>query len=83
MTITCGIQTTGVVTMGTKVIHNTCNMAICDLPDMYAQSSRATGLMAEGIHIRQIPHGHVTTVTYNFIYILYLYTVNQEMFKVK
>ena len=42
------------------MIHNTCNMAIRDLPDMYAQSPRA-----EGIHIRQILHGHVTTITYS------------------
>ena len=34
-------------------------MAIRDLPDMYALSPRALG-----IHIRQIPHGHVTTITY-------------------
>ena len=40
MTITCGIQPTGVVTMAMEVLHNTCNMCICDLPDMYA------GLMA-------------------------------------
>jgi len=31
-----------------------------DLPDMYAQSSRAAGLRAEGIHIRQITSAHVT-----------------------
>ena len=47
-----------------KVIHITCNMCTRDLPDMYARSLRATGLMAEGIHIRQIPHTHVTTITY-------------------
>ena len=35
---------------------------IRDLPDMYAQSPRA-----EGIHIRQIPHGHVTTIIYHFV----------------
>ena len=35
MTITCGIQSTGVVTMAMEVLHNTCNMCICDLPDMY------------------------------------------------
>ena len=41
MTNTRGIKTTGVVTMhGNKVMHNTCNMAICDLPDMYALSPR-------------------------------------------
>ena len=46
------------------MIHNSCNMAMRDLPDMYAQSLRATGPRDEGIHIRQIPHGHVTTITY-------------------
>ena len=30
-----------------------------DLPDMYALSPRAPG-----IHIRQIPRSHVTTITY-------------------
>ena len=44
------------------MIHNTCNMAIRDLPDMYAQSPRAVGPRASGIHIRQITHGHVTTI---------------------
>ena len=38
-------------------------LAICDLPDMYALSPRACGPQALGIHIRQIPHGHVTTIT--------------------
>ena len=36
MTITCGSQPTGVVTMAMKVTYNTCNMCICDLPDMHA-----------------------------------------------
>ena len=36
MTITCGIQPTGVVTMAMKVLHNSCNMYICDMPDMNA-----------------------------------------------
>ena len=43
-----------------KVPHcctcNSCNMGTSDLPDMYTQSPRA-----EGIHIRQITSGHVTT----------------------
>ena len=34
-----------------------------DLPDMYALSPRAHGPRALGIHIRQIPHAHVTTIT--------------------
>ena len=45
------------------MIHSTCNMAIRDLPDMYTLSPRACGPQALGIHIRQIPHGHVTTIT--------------------
>ena len=36
MTITCGIQPNGVVTMVMEVLHNTCNMCIGDLSDMYA-----------------------------------------------
>ena len=48
------------------MIHNTFNMAVRDmpdmLPDMHAQSLRAAGQRAEGIHIRQIPHAHVTTI---------------------
>ena len=39
-------------------------MAIRDLPDMYTLIPRACGPRASGIHIRQIPHGHVTTITY-------------------
>ena len=35
MTITCGIEPTGVATMAMNVLHNTCNMCIGDLPDMY------------------------------------------------
>ena len=37
----------------------TCNMCTRDLPDIYALSPRASG-----IHIRQIPRTHVTTITY-------------------
>ena len=37
-------------------------MAIRDLPDMYALSPRAIRPQALGIHIRQIPHAHVTTI---------------------
>ena len=40
-------------------------MAIRGLPDMYALSPRARGPRAPGIHIRQIPHGHVPSITYN------------------
>ena len=35
-----------------------------DLPDMYALSPRACGPWALGIHIRQVPRAHVTTITY-------------------
>ena len=46
-----------------EVIHNTCNMGARDLPDMYALSAWACGPQASGIHIRQIPHAQVTTIT--------------------
>ena len=45
-------------------IRITCNMCTRDLPDMYALSPRACGPRALGIHIRQIPRAHVTTITY-------------------
>ena len=41
---------------------DSCNMGTRDLPDMYAQSPRAAGPRAEGIHIRQITSAHVTTI---------------------
>ena len=44
------------------MICNSCNMGIRNLPDMYAQSPRATGLGDEDIHIRQIMNAHVTRV---------------------
>ena len=34
-------------------------MYICDLPDMYALRLVALGF---SVHIRQIPHAHVTTI---------------------
>ena len=37
-------------------------MAMRDLPDMYAQGPRA-----EGMHIRQITNGHVTSIMYHFV----------------
>ena len=49
-----------------EVIHSTCNMGTRDSPDMYALSPRACGPRASGIHIRQIPRAHVTTITYVF-----------------
>ena len=49
----------------TEVIHITCNMCARDLPDMYALIPWACGPRASGIHIRQIPRAHVTTITCN------------------
>ena len=37
-------------------------MAIGDLPDMYARGPRA-----EGIDIRQITNGHITSIMYHFV----------------
>ena len=37
VTIICGIQPIGVVTMAMKVLHNTFNMWFHDLPDMYVK----------------------------------------------
>ena len=37
-------------------------MAMRDLSDMYARGPRA-----EGIHIRQITNGHVTSIMYHFV----------------
>ena len=45
------IQPTGAPTVAMKVLHNTLNMCMCDLPDMNALISWASGM-----HIRQIPH---------------------------
>ena len=39
-------------------------MAMGDLSDMYARGPRAAGSRAEGIHIRQITNGHVTSIMY-------------------
>ena len=46
-----------------KYVHvcNSCNIGISDLPNMYAQTSRAAGPRAESIHIRQITSAYVTT----------------------
>ena len=44
MAITCGIQPTSVVTMVVKVLHNTCNVCICELPDMNALVPLASGI---------------------------------------
>ena len=45
-----------------KVIHITCNIGARDSPDMYALSPQALG-----IHIRQIPRAHVTTITVHIV----------------
>ena len=45
-------------------VYNSCNIGTSDLPDMYAQSLRVTGLRAEGIHIRQITPAYVTANMY-------------------
>ena len=53
-----------------NALCNSCNMAMRDLPDMYARSLRVAGPRAEGIHIRQIMNGHVTTIMYHFVLIV-------------
>ena len=40
------------------MLHISCNIGTCDLPDMYALGP------ALGIHIRQITRAYVTTITY-------------------
>ena len=40
-------------------------MGMSDLPDMYAQSLRATGPRAEGIHIRQITSAYMLQLICN------------------
>ena len=67
MTITCGIQPIGVVTIAMKMLHNTCNMCILHLPDMNALIPQTWGPWALGIPIRQISCAHVTTITYIFL----------------
>ena len=52
--INCGIQPTDVVTMAMEMLHNTCNMCICDFPDM-----NVLGLW-------QIPYAHVITITCSY-----------------
>ena len=50
--------------MAMKVLYNTCNIYICDLPDM---NTWACDPLALGKHITQISHAHVTTITYNLV----------------
>ena len=47
------------------MLHISCNIGTSDLHDMYALSPRACGPRALGMHIRQITHAYVTTITYN------------------
>jgi len=54
--------------MHMEVLHMGCNMCTRDLPDMYTLSPRACGPRALGLHIRQIPRAHVTTITYRIIH---------------
>ena len=72
MTITCGIQPTGIVTMAMKVLHNTCNMCTLDLPDMNALipwsyiSGKSLMLKLQprdqSIRIRQITNAYVKII---------------------
>ena len=55
VTMTCGIQHASVVTMAMEVLHNSCNICIHDLPDMYALELQA--------YISANPHVHITTIT--------------------
>ena len=52
---------TDVISYMVIIIFDSCNMGTSDFPE-YAQSPRATGPRAEGIHIRQIMSAHVTTI---------------------
>ena len=45
------------------MLRNSCNTGTRGLPDMSTLSPRAHGPQASGIHIRQITHACVTTVT--------------------
>ena len=56
-------------------------MGTRDLPDMYAQSLRAAGPRAEGIHIRQITRAHVTSNMYHFRALLMHTTVHFVLYK--
>ena len=49
-------------------------MGMSDLPDMYAQSLRATGPRAEGIHIKQIMRAHV----HSYRTVMHLHTFYQR-----
>ena len=51
------------------MVRGACSMGARDLPDMYALGPLACGPRASGMHVRQIPCAHVTTITY----IIYIY----------
>jgi len=55
--------------MHMEALHISCNICTHDLPDMYALSPQACDPRALGIHIRQIPHAHVITITYILLHI--------------
>ena len=48
----------------TEVLHNSCNMSICVLPDMSTLIPLAYGPQDSGVRIRQNTHIHVTTTKY-------------------
>ena len=48
--------------MAMKVLHNTCNMCIRDLPDKMSSFLRPADLEAQA-YISHKPHAHVTTIT--------------------
>ena len=50
----------------TEVLHITCNMCTRDLPDVYTLSRQACSPWVLGIHIRQIPYAHVTTISVSY-----------------
>ena len=61
------------VTMAVEMLHDgwlSCNIHMCihdhDSPDMCARGP--LGLWASGMHIRQIPHAHVTNISYIHIH---------------
>ena len=49
---------------GNKVINNACNISIHDLSDTVCMPEGRGPWAYTYIHIRQIPHAHVTTITY-------------------
>ena len=49
---------------GRRLLYS-CNMGMNGLPDIYTESTRAAGLRAEGVYIRQTTRAHVTTVMYH------------------